>query len=361
MKVLKGVLKALLILVGAVLVFAICFVLYLTITEYNPDPEEILTVSVSDISNSNTLSAGDSLSVLTFNIGYGGLSETEDFFMDGGEGVRPDNKALVEENLTGITGIIDDADADIVLIQEIDQNSKRGYGINEFSQIVTDTGYYNSAFANNYKCNYVPFPWPTIGKVDSGVSILNSFEVSQAKRISLPVPFSWPVRAANLKRCMLVERLPIEGSESELVLINVHLEAYDDGEGKAAQTRQLLEYIYAEYAKDNYVLVGGDFNHLFPDRPFELLEDWFWCPPSLEDVALEEGWSLHTGDNAPTSRLNNRPYLNDPNPQLYYIDGFLLSPNLLVKSVKTVDAGFKYSDHNPVYIELILGEPIMLF
>ena len=38
-------------------------------------------------------------------------------------------------------------------------------------------------------------------------------------------------------------RVPIEGTDRELVLVNLHLEAYDDGEGKIAQTRQLLPSI----------------------------------------------------------------------------------------------------------------------
>ena len=50
--------------------------------------------------------------------------------------------------------------------------------------------------------------------------------------MQLPCPFSWPTRIANLKRCLLVERIPIADSDKELVLVNLHLEAYDDGEGK---------------------------------------------------------------------------------------------------------------------------------
>ena len=60
----------------------------------------------------------------------------------------------------------------------------------------------------------------------------------------------------NLKRCLLIERLPIENSDKELVLINLHLEAYDEGEGKAKQTAIVksreqirIEKLHAESAK----------------------------------------------------------------------------------------------------------------
>ena len=57
------------------------------------------------------------------------------------------------------------------------------------------------------------------------------------------------------------------GSDREPVLVNLHLEAYDDGEGKIAQTNQLRDYIEDEYAKGNYVIAGGDFNQVFPGGP----------------------------------------------------------------------------------------------
>ena len=41
--------------------------------------------------------------------------------------------------------------------------------------------------------------------------------------------------------------MPIEGSDKELVSINLHLEAYDDGEGKAKQLKQLMDLLKEEY------------------------------------------------------------------------------------------------------------------
>ena len=40
----------------------------------------------------------------------------------------------------------------------------------------------------------------------------------------------------------------------------------------------------------------------------------------------------------------------------YVIDGFLISPNVTVESVQTVDEGFENSDHNPVLLTVSLGE-----
>ena len=40
--------------------------------------------------------------------------------------------------------------------------------------------------------------------------------------------------------------------------------------------------------------------------------------------------------------------------QYYVIDGFLCSPNVTVLSLETLDAGFRYSDHNPVLLQFEL-------
>ena len=70
----------------------------------------------------------------------------------------------------------------------------------------------------NYSSQYVPFPLPTIGKVQSGLLTLSSFGALKAERIALTGTYTWPVRVAQLKRCLLVERVPLEGSDKELVL-----------------------------------------------------------------------------------------------------------------------------------------------
>lgn len=349
----KRILKGLLIVIAAILVFVIAFVGYLTITEYNPDDFESLALENGQAAV-KTLSTDESFDVLTFNIGYAGLSETEDFFLDGGTKVQPDNKALVEENLAGIAGILDEHPADVLLLQEIDIEAKRTYRIDELEYLTGGLEDYSAAFAANYDCKFVPIPIPFMGRVYSGVVTYNSFVSTDAERVSLPVPFSWPVRVANMKRCLLVERVPLEDSDKELVVINVHPDAHVDSEGRATQIQFLLEYAYAEYAEGNYVIAGGDFNQGFPGASavYELIDESFWQANELSGIEIETGWQFVSDNQTPTCRLLNEPYTTAVTPQYYVIDGFLVSPNLTVEHTETLDMGFKYSDHNPVYIKL---------
>ena len=350
----KKFLKVLLILVLVIVLAAAGLIGWLSIAEYKPEAVEELNFTTRD-ENSPSLPQGESVTVLSWNIGYAGLGSNADFFMDGGENVKSSDRERVESNLQDIRELLYGESApDLILLQEVDVNSSRTYGIDQSACLTAG----NAAHALNYSCPFVPFPLPPIGKVNSGVFTTTDYAIDRAERISLPCPFSWPVSTANLKRCLLVSYLPIEGSDKQLVLVNLHLEAYDDGEGKIAQTRQLNEFIQSEYEKGNYVIAGGDFNQIFPGslEVYPNTHPELWEPGVLTEDMLPEGWSYAYDLSVPSCRLLNQPY--DPadaeNTQHYVIDGFILSPNVTLESVETLDEGFIASDHNPVLLRVTL-------
>lgn len=350
----RKALKTIGIVLLAVVILAGGLIGYLTITEFRP-------ASVQDAAQtagqtSATLRAGESIRVLTFNTGYAGLDKSQDFFMDGGSGVSPTGgRAKVEENLAGILAAIQEANAQIVLLQEVDQSSVRTNRIDETAYYQQNTGL-NAAYAVNYQCGFVPFPLPPIGAVKSGVLTLSAYQPAQAQRQSLPVPFKWPIRVANLKRCLLVERIPVADNGRELVLINLHLEAYDDGEGKVAQTRQLLDFIHQEYEKGNYVIAGGDFNQTFEGvQRFGGSWEGKWTPGVFTEDELPQGVRLVYDPSLPTCRSLDQAYTGDRDNHVFYlIDGFLVTDSVQVEDVHTVDLDFAYSDHNPMLMQVTL-------
>lgn len=352
----KKVFKIVLIVLGAVLLLAAGLILWLSVCEFKPaDVTDVKVESNSQVGEFSPF-LDQELTVISWNIGYAGLGKDSDFFMDGGENVSSADQDTVTASLLGIykqlyTG---DNQAGIYMLQEVDKNSARTYGMDESDCL----GIYNSTYALNYSCPFVPYPLPPIGRVNSGLLTTTMYDIDSSERISLPCPFDWPVSTANLKRCLLVSYLPISGSNSKLVIVNLHLEAYDDGEGKIAQTKQLREFIQSEYEKGNYVIAGGDFNQIFPDglEKYPNTHKENWEPGTISDDIMPEGWTLAYDLETPTCRLLNQPY--DPsdteNTQYYVIDGFILSPNVELVSVKTLDEGFTYSDHNPVKLQVKL-------
>ncbi len=337
--------------VAAAILFAGGFIGYLTITEYRPADTEAAQKGTYD---SALPYQGQPLRILTFNTGYAGLGKEADFIMDGGTGVNPESKTFVDKNMQGIDNILKKIDADIVMLQEVDMDSSRTFHENQWQHYDSTLDSYEGYFAANYVCNYVPYPInDPIRSVNSGLATYSRYDVSSAIRSSLPVPFKWPIRAANLKRCLLVTRMPIENSDKELVIVNLHLEAYDDGEGKLEQTRQLLNLLQEEYGKGNYIIAGGDFNQIFPDVHTDVKETSQWVPGLLDELPSE--WTYIYDETTPTCRLLNQPF--DPESELtqyYVIDGFIVSPNVEVVKVETQNENFEFSDHNPVLLEVKL-------
>lgn len=346
-KVMKGAGLILLVLAG-ILILAL---IWLTIREYRPKAEETLAVP----SGSETPAPGSSLEILTFNTGYAGLDKTQDFFMDGGSQVQPDSRQEVEENLQGIAGILKEHPADVYFLQEVDLDSKRSYRIDQ-------QAYYQEnldlpgVFACNFKCDFIPYPLPPIGKVESGILTMTDLAVSSASRISLPESFSWPVKTCNLKRCMLETRIPLTGTDRELVLINFHLEAYDSGEGKIRQSQMLAEKLQKEYEAGNYVITGGDFNQTFEGiDKYPLKDTDNWAPGVIGEDSLPEHFSFAVDDSYPTCRLLNEPYSGSfDTAQVYVLDGFLVSDNIKVNQVSVINTDFAYTDHQPVRLEVRL-------
>lgn len=343
--------KVLLSIILAVVILLVGAFLVLTLTEYKPQDVEAITPPAG----TRKIGAGETLTAVSYNTGYAALGENEDFFMDGGKSTRPSSAEVVKGYMQGIASELKETDADIYFLQEVDTDSKRSYGINETVFYEEELGM-PFDFALNFKSTYTPYPIPhTIGWVSSGLAVYTDLAVSSAERIQLPIPFSWPMRCFNLKRCLLVNRVPVEGTDRELVLIDLHLEAYDDGEGKIAQTKQLYEFIDAEYKKGNYVIAAGDFNQTFPDaRSFPELTPGSWMPGTI-DKNLPEGFEFAIDRETPTCRLLDKPYKGNSAPQYYIIDGYIVSSNITVDSVSTIDTGFVNSDHRPVKLVFTLG------
>ena len=355
----RRILRAAGILLLTVVLAAVWLLGWLTLAEYRPaerGPADVIGES------SDVLRPGDTLRLVTWNIGYGGLGDDADFFMDGGTRVRAADREQVEENLQAMLTELGALAPDVIFLQEVDVESDRSYNINEAAFLTQGLPGYQYSFAFNYRVLFVPYPLPPLGGINSGLLTLCVFPASSAERVQLPCPFSWPVRTANLKRCMLVTRIPLEGSDRELVLVNLHLEAYDSGEGKLAQTHALRTLLEEEAFAGNYVIAGGDFNQIFSSvtNPFPILETDadIWLPGEIDVSLFSRGWQFAMDTSLPSCRSLDRPLAGaDPADfQYYLIDGFIVSAGLEIRCLQTQDLGFESTDHNPVLLRVRLPE-----
>lgn len=348
----KSTRKAILVLILVIVVLVGGFIGYLALGEYRPEP--ILPVQISE-QQDRIIGPNEELTITTFNLGYAALDRDANFFMDGGTMSRGLSLDRVESNLTQIMGFLANANSDIFILQEVDEPSTRSYGINEHQRIAGALKDYSSSFGVNYQVSWVPVPiTKPMGKVRSGILTLSRLTVSEATRYTLPGEYSWPTHLAQLDRCLLESRIPTSNGK-ELVIAHIHLSAFDKGGFIRNQQLAFLEtYAREDYAKGNYVIIGGDWNHLLAEHPEEkrarLSANWpFWLELLPKGFLSEFNWAFD--ETIPSNRTVDAAY--DPKTTFTAsIDGFLISPNIEILSVSGHDLGFEFSDHNPVTVKI---------
>lgn len=343
-KIKKVLLGVLLILLGSIILFFI----FVTVADYRPDPIE--EVKVFENSESE-LFTGDTITISTWNIGYAGLGVEEDFFMDDGKKSRPTDQEIVEEYLDGILDTIDSIDTEITMLQEVDRYSKRSYYIDELEKIAALKRNEDYSFAKNYDVKFVPVPLPPLGRIKSGIATFSEYAIDESTRYTFEGNYSWPKSTVMLDRCFMVSTINLKNSEKDLILINAHFSAYDDGSLRASQLAAIKDFMIKTYNEGNYVIIGGDWNQTFEFidiDAFPLYEEGkFYLPSIIKNDWLEDGWQWAIDKEIPTYRLLNTAYI-EGETQVGIIDGFLVSPNIEVQEVKTLNLGFEDSDHNPV-------------
>ena len=350
--------KILLLLLGLGLVLYLALLAILTAREYMPAEREEL--SVVHAGNAQPLvcdEEGLTIRLLSWNIGHAGGDAQADSFREGGWGVSAD-ALTVHGNLAAIAAFLHACSPDFLFLQEVDYASARSGGVDERESF---TWMQERAYAPDFVCPYVPYPLAAMGRVNSGLMTLASHPLLHADRVSLPACFRRPASAMEPKRCLLVSRTPVQDTDRELVLVNFRLESYDSGAaGRAAQTAALLSFLEREYRKGNYVVAGGDFSQLLPgtEDAYPQRASRRRTPPALSAALPEGGWRLAFDSATPTRRLLDRPYdAESEKTQFFCTDGFLLSPNVELERMRTLDTAFRWSAHNPVMLEMHLPPP----
>lgn len=329
----------------------ILFLAYATIDDYQP--EEVIDLHTDN--QADVLPDTATFDLFSWNIGYAGLDASMDFFYDGGAQMRPTEEG-VANNLTGIANtLLSYNNLDFILLQEVDRDSKRSYHMNEYAVIEQMFPGYYSSFGKNYDVAFVPIPLKEpMGKVLSGLMTLSKYAPSAVSRYGFPGNYSWPVRLFMLDRCFLVNRFPISNGK-ELLVINTHNSAYDDGSLRKHQMEYLQDMLLNEYKTGNYVIVGGDWNQtpngFVPELPGYLFDTINLTFVEKDFPAADWAWAFDT--QLPTNRRVDTPY-NRATSLTTVIDCFLLSPNIRVDTVKTIHLGFQYSDHQPVLLKVAL-------
>jgi endonuclease/exonuclease/phosphatase family metal-dependent hydrolase len=329
------------------------------ITEFKPVEIENLKTAGKDKKENISDSI---LTLLSWNIGYAGMGAETDFFYDGGKMVRP-SLQLNQRYMKNIQHFLsENISVDFILIQEADKQSRRSYHHDQTEILQNTLPDHSSVFAVNYKVLFVPAPiFNPLGKVTGGLMSFSRYQPAESLRIGFQKDYPLPTRLFTLKRCFILQRFAaIE--RKELVLINTHNSAFDDGGLREHQLQALKETALQEYEKGNWVIIGGDWNMNPPGfNPQKITNGDVSVKNEMGSIRkdfMPKDWSWIYDETAPTNREVVEAYVKGQTPTSI-IDFFLVSPNIKILAIKTHDKAFANSDHNPVFIKVQLFEMIV--
>ena len=326
----------------------VSMIIYLSVTEYIPQDVEESKI----FKNSNSSKLKKTMTLTTLNIGYSSIDKDQDFFLEGGKGSRCVSKQKTSKNLKGIASMLKETGSDFYFLQEVDEPCRRSCYTNQVKYIAKIFHDYNNSFVYNYKVKHIPLPiFKPMGSAESGLLTLSKSKISESHRHRLLGKDSFPKRLFYPKRCMMINKYRMNDKQ-ELILINIHLSAYGKGGLKREkQIKHLIEFINEISKTNKYVIIGGDWNHIFEKSKHKgKLPKWLGVLPK---ELFETKFRIIYDKEVNTVRSVDTPYTKGKNFETI-IDGFLVSPGIEVVKINTRDFEFKYTDHNPVTISFKL-------
>lgn len=220
--------------------------------------------------------------LMAWNIKYGG-GRIPFWFDCWGDRVQL-STAEVQHNMEGIYSLINEAQPDILLVEEIELHSRRSQYLDMVQGILDATDLNYAAYFETWNSRYVPSEG--LGRMNLGNAIFSKYPIVEAQRIAQDDRTDLDALTNIFYIRRAIGRAVIDLGAQTIAAYVVHTEAYDEDGTKARQINQIFDVIQEETLP---FILGGDFNELppnaikledFPDERSEALcSDEFDQPP----------------------------------------------------------------------------------
>ncbi len=233
------------------------------------DTKHEITHYTSGLLSTDNAVLNDELLVMNWNIRFGGGRIP--FYWD----CYGDRTLMVEDevylHLEAIAAKINDVNPDVLMIQEIDINSKRSVYVDQVQWILDNTSFNYAVYAPNWKADFVPSDGH--GRMNTGVAIFSKWTLENARRVALPLieEQAATTRYFYLRRNFLECTISPDGG-SPIAFLNIHASAWAQDDTKQKQMEVFKAAMDSVDASGSIFCAGGDFNIVPPGS--EVLTDF---------------------------------------------------------------------------------------
>jgi len=206
-------------------------------------------------------SAKDTVKVMTWNIRFG-VARLR-FFGDGcGDRVIL-KKSEVYEGLEGLAEKIKQEDPDILLLQEVDVQSKKTGYIDQAQWLLDNTDFNYGAYGSMWESQIIPADG--LGRVNTGNLILAKWRLTEAERYQLPLRGDQEglTQYFYLRRNVLKATVAMPGKS--FIAVNTHLTAFATDTTKQKHINGFKTILDGIVAEGQNFVAGGDLNEIPPN------------------------------------------------------------------------------------------------
>lgn len=219
------------------------------------------------------------LKVMTWNVKYG-AARIDFWFDEWGDRVEM-TRAEVLANVEAAAALIREVAPDVLLVQEIEINSRRSAYVNMVRELLARTNLNYAAYVPTWRSRYVAEEG--LGRIDLGNAIFSTYPIVRAQGI--PQADRTDISALTRKFYIhrQVGRAEIRIGARDVAAMVVHTEAYDTDGTKSKQIDQIEQLLLDEPLP---WVIGGDFNAIPPTAV--KTDDFPDEPPSAKGTAFEQ-------------------------------------------------------------------------
>ncbi|MDP7273822.1 MAG: endonuclease/exonuclease/phosphatase family protein [Candidatus Marinimicrobia bacterium] len=208
--------------------------------------------------------SADTIKVMTWNVRFG-IGRLP-FFGDscGDRSVFTEGEVLSALELIAVE--IDAVDPDIILLQEVDRESKRTQYIDQVQWLLNHTGMNYAAYASMWKAQVIPSDG--IGRIDAGNAVLSKWKIESGERIQLPLRGDQDglTQLFYLQRNVLKTQIIIPDQDNFYAIVT-HSTAFATDNTKQKHIDMFLAELDELNSENNVFVAGGDLNSIPPGAP----------------------------------------------------------------------------------------------